>query len=177
VPEAADLTAKAPRVPAPGPADSGKARSGRARLLKRAAAGLVLAVLLAFGIRALVGPSPGPSGSSGAGDEPWRGFLSDWARPLGAGAGGKGMDPATGFPRRIRRTRDGSEMALIPAGMFPMGAVPGDETATSDEKPRHEVTLTRPYYMDIAEVTVRQWRLYRGSVGGTPEGEPVPSDE
>ena len=39
------------------------------------------------------------------------------------------------------------EMVLIPAGKFKMG-LPGEE---------HEVTLTKPYYMGMYEVTQEQW--------------------
>jgi formylglycine-generating enzyme required for sulfatase activity len=52
------------------------------------------------------------------------------------------------------------EMALVPAGTFPLGAVPDDGRALADEKPRHPVTLTKAYYVDVSEVTVGMWRAY-----------------
>ena len=38
-------------------------------------------------------------------------------------------DEATGYPTRIRRSKDGMEMVLVPGGTFWMGAVPGDALA------------------------------------------------
>lgn len=79
-------------------------------------------------------------------------FLAGWATPVGSE-----VDPTTKLPRRIRRTADGMEMVLVPAGTFPMGAVPGDLAAYPDERPRRRVRLTRPYYLDEHEVTVGMW--------------------
>ncbi len=87
-------------------------------------------------------------------------FLADWARPEG-----KDADATTGYPRRIRRTKDAMVMVLIPAGTFQMGAVPGDTLAQGDENPRHAVTLTRAYYMDESEVTVGMWKRYASEKG------------
>lgn len=81
-------------------------------------------------------------------------FLEGWAEPLG-----DGVDAATGYPARIRRLKDGMEMVLVPAGTFQMGAVPGDPLGASvpDEHPRHPVTLTKAYYLDVHEVTNEQF--------------------
>jgi formylglycine-generating enzyme required for sulfatase activity len=46
----------------------------------------------------------------------------------------------------------------IPAGSFQMGCVPVDDRCGTDERPRHQVTLTRPFDLMAAEVTVRQFR-------------------
>ena len=92
----------------------------------------------------------------------WRAFLQGWAEAVGSE-----RDAATRYPKRIRRTKDGAVMVLIPAGTFQMGAVPGDVEAHEDEKPRHEVTLSKAYYMDEHEVTLRQWSLYLAGGGGT----------
>ena len=75
-------------------------------------------------------------------------FLADWAVPVGAA-----KDDVTGYPRRIRRTKDGAEMVLIPAGSFHMGRVPQDPVRHSIEEPAHRVTLTRAYYLDVYEIT------------------------
>jgi len=53
----------------------------------------------------------------------------------------------------------GIELRLIPAGSFTMG----DAAGNSDEKP-HRVTLTRPFYMGVHEVTNAQWKRVMGSV-------------
>ncbi len=88
-------------------------------------------------------------------------YLVGWAQPEGAGG-----DRTTGYPKRIRRTKDSMVMALVPAGTFLMGALSGDALAEDNEKPRHRVTLTKPYYMDVNEVTAGQWRTFLASTGG-----------
>lgn len=84
-------------------------------------------------------------------------FLAGWAEPVGPA-----VDEATGYPSRIRRLRDGMEMVLVPAGTFWMGAVPGDRLGADvpDEHPRHEVTLTKAYYLDVHEVTNAQFEAF-----------------
>jgi len=84
-------------------------------------------------------------------------FLAGWAEPVG-----DGLDEATGYPMHIRRLRDGMEMALVPAGTFLMGALPGDALGkgVDDEHPRHEVTLTKAYYVDVHEVTNEQFLAF-----------------
>jgi formylglycine-generating enzyme required for sulfatase activity len=53
----------------------------------------------------------------------------------------------------------GIELKLIPAGTFTMGQAGGDE----DEIP-HEVTLTKPFYLGVYEVTNAQWSRLMPSV-------------
>lgn len=79
-------------------------------------------------------------------------FLKDWAE-----LAEPGLDSTTGFPKRIRRTKDGGMMALVPGGTFQMGCVPGDEGSMEDDKPRHSVTLFVAYYLDVTEVTNAQF--------------------
>jgi formylglycine-generating enzyme required for sulfatase activity len=42
----------------------------------------------------------------------------------------------------------------IPAGTFEMGCVPGDGACDGDERPRHTVTISRPFQLMTTEVTV-----------------------
>lgn len=83
-----------------------------------------------------------------------RAWLSGWAT-FEANVG-----LASEYPQRIQRTKDRMWMVLVPAGKFMMGRVPNDPTAAMSEEPRHEVTISRPYYMDEHEVTVAMWREY-----------------
>ena len=53
----------------------------------------------------------------------------------------------------------GINLKLIPAGTFTMGDAGGE----SDEKP-HRVTLTKPFYMGVHEVTNAQWKQVMGNV-------------
>ncbi|XZE18023.1 SUMF1/EgtB/PvdO family nonheme iron enzyme [Pirellulaceae bacterium SH449] len=65
----------------------------------------------------------------------------------------------------------GMKLKLIPAGTFMMGSKlsakevhekypGGEESNYTDEHPRHRVTISRPIYMGIHEVTVGQFRRF-----------------
>ena len=60
---------------------------------------------------------------------------------------------------------DGMEYVWIPPGEFWMGAVPGDEEATDAEKPRHEVTISRGFWMGSTPVTANAFRRFCESTG------------
>jgi formylglycine-generating enzyme required for sulfatase activity len=73
----------------------------------------------------------------------------------------------------------GMRFVLIPGGAFTMGS-PETEEGRSKDETQHEVTLTRPYYMGVTEVTNAQFRRFRplhdssewgSSLNG--EGQPV----
>lgn len=64
---------------------------------------------------------------------------------------------------------DGSEMILIPAGEFTMGASDSDEKAATQEKPAHKVYLDT-YYIYKNEVTNRQFRKFVDETGYKAEG-------
>jgi formylglycine-generating enzyme required for sulfatase activity len=57
----------------------------------------------------------------------------------------------------------GMEFVLIPAGSFQMGAADNDREATAAEKPRHQVTISKPFYLGKFEVTQAQWEAVMGS--------------
>ncbi len=50
----------------------------------------------------------------------------------------------------------GMAFVKIPPGTFMMGS-PGDEAHRDQDEVRHQVTLTRPFYMQTTEVTLAQW--------------------
>jgi formylglycine-generating enzyme required for sulfatase activity len=54
------------------------------------------------------------------------------------------------------------KMKLIPAAEFEMGSPDLDHDAGSDEKPRHRVQITRPFYLGVYEVTQGQYRAVTG---------------
>ena len=56
------------------------------------------------------------------------------------------------WPRQIQN-EFGMEFVLIPAGTFRLGA--SGLRADPSEKPRHEVTITRPFYIGKYEMTMR----------------------
>ncbi len=53
-------------------------------------------------------------------------------------------------------------MRLIPTGTFTMGS-PSDELGRSTDEPQREVTLTKPFYIGVFEVTQSQYELVMGS--------------
>ena len=114
-----------------------------------------------------------PLGSVRPIETPYDAFLKDFATSVGTE-----IDATTGYPKKIRRLKDDGEMVLIPAGTFQMGAVPGDGNASADEKPRHAVTLTKAYYLDVSEVTVGQWKKFvSGGQGRMPTDLPSESTD
>ena len=70
---------------------------------------------------------------------------------------------ATGLPWRVKDKGTGIEMLLVPPGKFIMGMSPGDTEASDNEKPAHEVTLTKPFYLGRTEVTQPQWVKVAGN--------------
>ncbi|MFA6411985.1 MAG: formylglycine-generating enzyme family protein [Syntrophales bacterium] len=56
-----------------------------------------------------------------------------------------------------------AKFVLIPAGTFMMGS-PSDEPGRDrDEDPQHQVTISRPFYMQTTEVTQWQWKRVMGN--------------
>lgn len=55
------------------------------------------------------------------------------------------------------------KLTLLPAGKFLMGSPQSDPNAKSDERPQREVTITKPFYMGVTEVTQAQWRAVMGT--------------
>ncbi len=53
-------------------------------------------------------------------------------------------------------------MVLVEAGTFTMGATPEQVDPYSSEKPAHQVTLTKDYYMGETEVTQGLWEAVMG---------------
>ena len=59
---------------------------------------------------------------------------------------------------QIKKNRVGMEFVPVRAGTFIMGS----ETARSDEKPAHRVTITYGFFMGRYEVTAGQWKAVMG---------------
>ena len=57
----------------------------------------------------------------------------------------------------------GMEFVLISAGTFWMGSADDDKATDSDEKPRHEVTISRPFYLGKYPVMQAQWEEVMGN--------------
>jgi formylglycine-generating enzyme required for sulfatase activity len=61
------------------------------------------------------------------------------------------------LPKEIENSI-GMKLKLIPAGTFDMGAAEGEQDADKDDEKQHRVTITKPFYMGIHEVTQKQFR-------------------
>jgi formylglycine-generating enzyme required for sulfatase activity/outer membrane protein assembly factor BamB len=57
----------------------------------------------------------------------------------------------------------GMKLALIPAGEFLMGSGDSEAGARDDERPRHRVRITRPFYLGVHEVTQDEYTRVMGS--------------
>lgn len=55
---------------------------------------------------------------------------------------------------------DGLRYVWIPSGSFQMGCSPGDEECGGDEKPTHEVTITKGLWLGQTEVTVAAYKRF-----------------
>jgi formylglycine-generating enzyme required for sulfatase activity len=61
--------------------------------------------------------------------------------------------------------KDGLKYVWIPSGTFMMGCSPGDTECSDDEKPVHQVTFTKGFWMGQTQVTVGAYRRFAGSTG------------
>ena len=64
----------------------------------------------------------------------------------------------------------GMEFVLVPAGTFKMGSPP--ERGDTDERPVHQVTISKPLYMGKYEVTQGQWQTVMGNNPSLFPGNP-----
>ncbi len=56
------------------------------------------------------------------------------------------------------------KLVLIPAGKFMMGSPETETGRDDDEGPQREVTISRPFYLGVYEVTQAQWRAVMGTL-------------
>ena len=56
----------------------------------------------------------------------------------------------------------GMKLRLIPAGEFMMGS-PGTESDRSDNETQHGVSITKPFYLGVTEVTQEQYQKVMGT--------------
>ena len=66
--------------------------------------------------------------------------------------------PRTGVPFQNRKDRE--EYVWIPAGKFKMGCVPKSPKCEANERPQHEVTLSKGFWMGRNEVQVSSYQHY-----------------
>jgi sulfatase modifying factor 1 len=72
------------------------------------------------------------------------------------------------------RNSVGMEFVLISAGTFTMGSPLNEPSRNSDEV-QHQVTITKPFYLQTTEVTQSQWKaLMGGKLFGWQQGGDMP---
>lgn len=81
--------------------------------------------------------------------------------------------PAPAGTETLTLTAAGVDFTLVRVepGTFRMGANEGDDQAFDREKPAHEVTLTKPYYIATTEVTQELYAAVTGSYPSSFTGE------
>ena len=81
-------------------------------------------------------------------------------------------EPADGWTDEYKTTK--LVLRRIEAGMFKMGS-PSSESGRNSNENQHNVTLTKPYYMGIFEVTKKQYQIVTGGYQayGSQEMRPV----
>ena len=78
------------------------------------------------------------------------------------GCGGSGGSGDGGQPPQVTNSI-GMKFNYIPAGTFMMGSPESDTEAQANEKPQHQVTLTKAFYMGVHEVTQGQYKAVMGT--------------
>ncbi len=69
--------------------------------------------------------------------------------------------------------KDGLKYVAIPPGAFMMGCSPGDRDCGHSEKPPHQVTITKGYWMGQTEITVGAYKRFVAATGR--ETPPAPA--
>jgi formylglycine-generating enzyme required for sulfatase activity len=59
-----------------------------------------------------------------------------------------------------RNRRDRQEYVFIPAGTLLMGCASGDNLCEDNERPQHQVTITKGFWMGSAEVDIQAYQRY-----------------
>jgi len=98
------------------------------------------------------------------GGESTRDFLVAVARAPDLSVPPEGGPPEPGKDK-VNYT-DGQRYVWIPSGHFMMGCSVGDTECHDDEKPTHEVTLTKGFWIGRTDTTVAAWARYAKKTGG-----------
>lgn len=76
-------------------------------------------------------------------------------------------------PTEIRENpKDGLKYVWIPPGTFQMGCSPGDSKCFDEEKPSHQVRISKGFWMGQTEVTVGAYKRFKRSTGKSMPHEP-----
>jgi formylglycine-generating enzyme required for sulfatase activity len=78
--------------------------------------------------------------------------------------------PAAGTVRE--NPKDGLKYVWIPPGTFTMGCSPGDDECGAQEKPAHQVTISKGFWMGQTPVTAGAYKRFAGATGRQMPGAP-----
>jgi formylglycine-generating enzyme required for sulfatase activity len=81
------------------------------------------------------------------------------------------VEPAPGTVKT--NPKDGLKYVWIPPGSFQMGCSPGDNECQDNEKPAHQVTITKRFWLGQTEVTVGAYKHFAAATGRQMPAEPV----
>ena len=96
-------------------------------------------------------------------------IYSDWLIEQG--------DPSWEMFRQPRLTNSiGMRMRLIPPGSFLMGSPPSEGNRWDDET-QHPVTIDRPFYLGVCQVTQAQWQAVMGNNPSRFKGDDRPVEQ
>jgi formylglycine-generating enzyme required for sulfatase activity len=75
-----------------------------------------------------------------------------------------GAAPAPVYRAKSREITNsiGMKLVRIPSGEFVMGSPEEDKESHADERPRHEVRITKAFYLGVHEVTQKEFRAVMG---------------
>lgn len=74
-------------------------------------------------------------------------------------------------------TADGLKYVWIPPGNFQMGCSPGDTHCDTDEKPVHEVTISKGFWLGQTDVTQAAWKRVMHSDPSYFKGDELPVEQ
>lgn len=81
---------------------------------------------------------------------------------------------AVGGPTR-ENPKEGLRYVWISPGKFMMGCSPGDDQCEAAERPAHQVTITKGFWMGQTEVTIAAYKRFAAEAGKQMPAEPVSS--
>jgi serine/threonine-protein kinase len=87
-------------------------------------------------------------------DQRWKKGDVSWSANAGESQGDVKVNP-----------NDGLIYVWVPPGTFVMGCSPGDSECYPDEKPPHQVTITKGFWLGQTEVTVGAYKRFAGATG------------